>query len=54
MNVVGRALAAIDRNEGDIEKARAWLEIFDRAALDVLDDIEEEILRDEDFGSGGE
>lgn len=53
MTVVDRVHAAIDRNAGDIEKTRAWLEIFDRAALDMLDQVEEDILLDEDMDADG-
>ena len=53
LNTMERALAALDRNHGDIDKTRSWLEVFDRSALAVLDDIEEDILRDEDMDSDG-
>ena len=51
---VTRMLFALSEHEYDIAKTRSWLEIFDRSALDALDDYEEQSLRDEDMDAGGE
>lgn len=49
-DTVTRMLFALSEHEYDIAKTRSWLEVFDRAALDALDDYEEEYLRDEENG----
>lgn len=43
---VQRMLFALSENHYSIEKTRAWLEVFDRGALEALDDYEEEDARE--------
>ena len=47
-DAVTRMLFALSEHGYDIEKTRPWLEIFDRSAIDALDDYEEESMRDEE------
>lgn len=50
-DTVTRMLFALSEHEYDIAKTRSWLEVFDRSALDALDDYEEQLMRDEENGA---